>query len=112
MGSSLVDSQLALLAIIWLFVLFHLIWTEQSATTPTAPATSIKLKRTRSHALKAFEGLTHKPHGALCERDTVPPKAPPPTPPDPRPLPHRRPRTVDTSRPFGPHTACDYRGWD
>jgi hypothetical protein len=24
---------------------------------------------------------------------------------------NRRPRTVDTSRPFCPHTACDYRGW-
>jgi IS1 family transposase len=24
---------------------------------------------------------------------------------------HRRPRTVDTSRHFCPHTECDYRGW-
>jgi IS1 family transposase len=24
---------------------------------------------------------------------------------------HRRPRTVDTSRHFCPHTKCDYRGW-
>jgi IS1 family transposase len=27
------------------------------------------------------------------------------------PLTHRRPRTVDTSRHFCPHTDCDYRGW-
>ena len=27
------------------------------------------------------------------------------------PLPHRRPRTVDTSQHFCPHTSCRYRGW-
>src|SRR5262249_42918131 len=31
--------------------------------------------------------------------------------PDPMPPTPRRPRTVDTSRHFCPHTACDYRGW-
>jgi IS1 family transposase len=31
--------------------------------------------------------------------------------PDPMPPTHRRPRTVDTSMHFCPHTACDYRGW-
>src|SRR5207245_7560182 len=35
----------------------------------------------------------------------------PPRRPDPMPLTNRRPRTVDTSQHFCPHTACAYRGW-
>jgi hypothetical protein len=31
--------------------------------------------------------------------------------PDPLPPTHRRPRTVDTSKHFCPHTGCRYRGW-
>jgi hypothetical protein len=31
--------------------------------------------------------------------------------PDPMPSTHRRPRTVDTSQHFCPHTGCRYRGW-
>src|SRR5215470_4927350 len=103
--------QLALLAILWLFVMLPLTWPRRSATTPTAPATPIKPKRARSKEPKAFEGLTHKPHCALCERDPVQPKAPPPTRPDPMPPTHRRPREVDTSMHFCPHSDCDYRGW-
>jgi hypothetical protein len=41
----------------------------------------------------------------------VSPKAPPPVPPDPMAPTHRRPRAVDTSRHFCPHSDCDYRGW-
>jgi hypothetical protein len=85
MVSPLVYYSLVLLAIIWLFVMLHLIWPRRSATTTTAPATPITPKRTRSHTPKPFAGLTHKPHCALCERDTVQPQAPPPTRPDPMP---------------------------
>jgi hypothetical protein len=35
----------------------------------------------------------------------------PPLRPDPMPPTNRRPRTVDTSTHFCPHTDCDYRGW-
>src|SRR5678816_38344 len=42
----------------------------------------------------------------MCIRDR-----PWPVPPDPMPPTHRRPRTVDTSMHFCPHTDCDYRGW-
>jgi hypothetical protein len=80
-----VSYPLALLAIIWLFVMGHLSGPRRSAPTTPAPATPITLKRTRSQALKAFAGLTHKPQCALCARDTVQPKAPPPTRPDPLP---------------------------
>jgi IS1 family transposase len=108
MVSHLVYYQLALLAIIWLFVMLHLTGSQPGRTTPPVPA---QPKRKRSTEPTAFEGLTHKPHCALCERETAPPQAPPPVPPDPMPLTNRRPREVDTSMHFCPHLGCDYRGW-
>ena len=108
MVSPLVYYQLALLAIIWLFVMLHLTGPEPGRTTPSVPA---QPKRKRSTEPKAFEGLTHKPHCALCERETAHPQAPPLVPPDPLPPTHRRPREVDTSMHFCPHLGCAYRGW-
>src|SRR3989475_7191844 len=80
---------------------------------PPVPAALQPLtsKRHRSNAPKAFEGLTQKPHCALCARDTAHPKPPSPLPPDPMPSTNRRPREVATSRHSCPHAACDYRGW-
>jgi hypothetical protein len=108
MVSPLVYYQLALLAILWLFVMLPLTGSKPGRTTPPVPA---QLKRKRSTEPKAFEGLTHKPHCALCERETAYPQAPPPVPPDPLPPTNRRPREVDTSMHFCPHLGCDYRGW-
>jgi hypothetical protein len=104
---------LVLFALLWLFVLLHLTWPTPGVTAPAAPAAPAPItpKRHRSNEPKAFEGLTHKPHCALCERDTVEPKVPPPVRPDPMPPTHRRLREVDTSMHFCPHSDCDYRGW-
>src|SRR5262245_37086344 len=111
MVSHLFYYQLALLALIWLFVRLQLSWPRRSETLPPVPATPITPTRKRSTEPTAFEGLTHKPHCALCERETGgPPPAPPPR-PAPMPPTNRRPRTVDTSMHFCPHTNCDYRGW-
>jgi|RhiMetdeSRZDD1v2_1073273.scaffolds.fasta_scaffold311467_2 hypothetical protein len=100
--------QLALLAVIWLFVMVHLTGAKPGRP---APPVSAKPKRKRSTEPKAFEGLTQKPHCALCEQeiDETPPA--PPRRPDPTPPTNRRPRTVDTSMHFCPHTDGDYRGW-
>jgi IS1 family transposase len=111
MVSHLFFYQLALLTIIWLFIMLHLSWLRPSATNATTPATPITPKRTRSTEPKAFAGLTHKPHCVLCEQATRATAPPPPVPPAPMPPTHRRPRTVDTSRHFCPHAECDYRGW-
>src|SRR5262245_7800404 len=111
MVSHLFYYQLALVALLWLFVMLPLSWPRRSEPPPPVPATPLTPKRKRSTEPTAFAGLTHKPHCALCEQETgEPPPAPPPR-PDPMPLTTRRPRTVDTSMHFGPHTACDYRGW-
>src|SRR5262245_6732946 len=111
MVSPLLYYQLALLALLWLFVMLHLSWPRRSATPTTAPATPSQPKSKRSPEPKAFEGLTHKPHCALCEQETLHTAPAPPLRPDPMPLTNRRPRSVDTSMHFCPHTECDYRGW-
>ena len=111
MVSHLFYYQLALLALIWLFIMLPLSWPRRSEPPPPVPATPIKPKRQRSTEPKAFAGLTHKPHCALCERETGETPPAPPQRPDPMPPTYRRPRTVDTSMHFCPHTDCDYRGW-
>lgn len=84
--------QLVLFALIWLFIMFHLTRPTPGVSTPVTPAEPklLKPKRPRSNEPKPFEGLTHKPHCALCERDTASPQSPPPVPPDRMPPTHRR----------------------
>ena len=108
MVSHLFYYQLALLAIIWLFVMLHLPESKPSLPAPSVP---VKPKRKRSPEPKAFEGLTHKPHCVLCAQETGETHPPPPVRPDPMPPTTRRPRTVDTSMHFCPHDGCRYRGW-
>jgi IS1 family transposase len=108
MVSSLFYYQLALCVLVWLFVMVHVTCSKPGLPTPPIPA---QPKRSRSKTPKAFEGLTKKPHCALCERGPAHLTPPCPVPPDPMPLTHRRPRTVDTSMHFCPHPDCDYRGW-
>src|SRR5262245_36380120 len=111
MVSHLFYYQLALLALIWLFIMLQLSWPGRSATPPTPPAPPIKSKPKRSTEPKAFEGLTHKPHCALCAQETGETHPPSPVRPDPMPPTNRRPRTIDTSMHFCPHDGCRYRGW-
>ena len=110
MVSHLFFYQLALIALVWLFFMFLYTWPSDRARRPSLAA-PIAPRRKRSNEPKAFEGLTHKPHCALCERDTAQPHPPSPVPPAPMPPTNRRPREVDTSRHFCPHSDCDYRGW-
>jgi hypothetical protein len=109
MVSHLFYYQLALLAIIWLFILLHLTGSTSAAPPATVPAVPEPLKpeRQRSNEPKPFEGLTQKPPCSLCEQGLSSPQAPPPVPPDPMPPTNRRPREVDTSQHFCPHAGCD-----
>jgi hypothetical protein len=113
MVSSLFFYQLVLFALIWLFIMLHLTRPKRPVSAPAAPVEPKPLKpeRPHSHEPKPFEGLTHKPHCALCDRDTASPKTPPPIPPAPMVPTNRRPREVDTSQHFCPHAGCEYRGW-
>jgi hypothetical protein len=113
MVSHLFYYQLALLVLVWLFLMLHVAWPKRSVASPPASAQPEPMppKRTRAHEPKPFEGLTHKPHCALCELDAAHPQSPLPVPPDPMSSTNRRPRQIDTSRHFCPHAGCDYRGW-
>src|SRR5262249_48913125 len=114
MVSHHVFSQLVRFALLWLVVLVHLTRPKRPVTAPATPTEEPKpltLTQPRAQEPKPVEGLTHKPHCALCERDTASPPAPPPLPPAPMTPTHRRPRKVDTSMHFCPHGHCDYQGW-
>jgi IS1 family transposase len=105
--------QLVIVGLLWLCVMLHYVWPSQDAMSPQPSVQPVppQWKRKRSTEPKAFEGLTHKPHCALCERETGETPPAPPQRPEPMPPTNRRPRTVDTSMHFCPHTDCDYRGW-
>ena len=107
MVSHLFYYQLALCVLVWLFVMLHVTWSKPGLTILPMSA---QPKRKRSNEPKPFAGLTTKPPCTLCEREAAHPQ-PPPGPPEPMPPTHRRPRTVDTSMHFCPHSGCDYRGW-
>jgi IS1 family transposase len=103
--------QLALLLLLWLCIMLPHLWPPSPRGTTTRPADPIPPKPKRSGEPKAFEGLTQKPSCALCEQATGESAPEPPRRPDSMLPTNRRPRSVDTSRHFCPHTDCDYRGW-
>lgn len=107
----LVYYQLVILVLLWLCLMLPHLWPSPPGGAPQTPTQPIRPKRQRSTEPKPFAGLTHKPHCALCEHESGERAPAPPQRPDPIPPTHRRPRTVDTSRHFCPHTDCDYRGW-
>jgi transposase-like protein/IS1 family transposase len=107
----LVYYQLVIIILLWLCVLLPHLWPSPHREMPTRPGAPIQPKRNRSREPKPFAGLTHKPHCTLCDQETDETAPAPPRRPDPMPLTPRRPRTVDTSMHFCPHTKCDYRRW-
>jgi IS1 family transposase len=107
----LVYYQLMILVLLWLCLMLPHLWPSPPGGAPKTPTRLFSYKSKRSTEPKPFAGLTHKPHCALCEQEIGARAPAPPRRPDPIPLTNRRPRTVDTSRHFCPHTDCDYRGW-
>jgi IS1 family transposase len=107
----LVYYQLVILGLLWLCLMLPHLWPRPPGGAPEAPTQPIRPKRQRSTEPKPFAGLAQKPYCPLCEHEIGERAPAPPRRPDPIPPTHRRPRTVDTSRYFCPHTDCDYRGW-
>jgi hypothetical protein len=103
--------QLVILVLLWLCLMMSHLWPSPTGGAPKPPTPPIKPQRRRSHAPKPFAGLTHKPPCAWCEQETDETAPASPQRPDPMPPTNRRPRMVDTSMHFCPHTGCDYRGW-
>src|SRR5215510_1791345 len=106
MVSHLCFYRLALIALVWLFVMLLSAWPSDRARYPS-PAAPIAPRRQRSTAPTPFAGFTYQPLCAACEQEAMPLTCPPPVPPAPLLPTHRRPRTVDTSRHFCPHAGCD-----
>jgi transposase-like protein len=103
--------QLVVLGLLGLFCMLSMAWPSRCASGDQRPAKPIMPPRKRSNEPTPFAGLTRKPPCAACEQSAAHPKPPPPVPPEPIPPANRRPRAIDTSMYFCPHTNCDYRGW-
>jgi IS1 family transposase len=111
MVSHLVFYQLALIALLWLFLMLSWVWPSEPIAAQPIPPTPVPPPRKRSTAPKPFAGLTHKPHCEACAQGVVP-RLQAPCPPPPHMVPARgRPRQVDTSQHFCPPPSCAYRGW-
>jgi len=111
MVPTLLFYQLGLVALVCVFLMLCWLW-PNAAASPHQPIVPTKPSRhKRSTEPKPFASLTQRPPCALCEREATQAHEPPPAPPEPMPPTHRRPRTVDTSQHFCPHTGCRYRGW-
>src|SRR5262252_9074499 len=104
---------MVVLALLWLFCMLQVVWPGQGGVTLQRPGEPERIKPRRTHSQEPlpFVGLTQKPPCALCAHEASHPMPPPPMRPEPMPPTNRRPRTVDTSRHFCPHTDCADRGW-
>src|SRR5438132_11332353 len=103
MVSHLLYYQLALLAIVWLFVMLHLPESKPSLPAPSVP---VKPKRKRPPNPKAFEGLRLNPPWGCVEQEPGGTIQPPPVGPDPLPGTTRRPRPRDPPSPVCPPGTC------
>src|SRR6266567_2429423 len=110
MVSHLLFYQLALIALVWLFLMCYVAGPIQRAQGYQPPAPR-KPRRNRTNDPQPFAGLTHKPHCPRCVHETDHATPLPPVRPAPMKPTNRRPREVDTSLHFCLHEGCNYRGW-
>src|SRR5881628_1669996 len=112
MVSNLVVYQLALIALVWLFLILSWLWPSEPAAARPLPPTPVTPPRKRSTAPKPFPGSTRKPHCDTCEQTIEDRRLPLPSAPPPKIISTRgRRRHVDTSRHFCPDADCRYGGW-
>jgi len=112
MVSNLVVYQLALIALVWVFLMLSWWWPSESAAARPIPPMPVTPPRKRSTAPKPFPGLARKPHCDACEQAIEGPRLPLPSAPPPKLVStHGRRRHVDTSRHFCPDADCRYGGW-
>jgi IS1 family transposase len=111
MVSHLFFYQLMFLGLLWLCVMLHYAWPNACTGGDQRPSQPLPPPRKRSSDPQPFSGLARKPPCAACEQAHAYVPQPPGCPP-PRIVPTRgRPRQVDTSWHFCPHSHCAYRGW-
>jgi hypothetical protein len=108
-----VYSQLAVGGFLWLCLMLHDVWPRQDAVSPQLPTAPLppRSNRNRTSEPNPFEGLTQRPHCTACAHDAHHPHDPPPRRPEPMPPTHRRPWTIDPSRPCCPPAGCADQSW-
>jgi IS1 family transposase len=111
MGSDLVFSPLALVVLVWLFVILVLVWPSGYGAAWRRPAKPIKTTHTRTRDSQSFAGLTRKPHCEACAQRTEPRQQAPAAPPPRLVFIRGRRRQVNTSHHFCPQATCAYHGW-
>ena len=112
MVSNLVVYQLALIALVWLFLILSWLWPSEPAAARPLPPTLVTPPRKRSTAPQPFPGLTRKPHCDACAQTIADRRLPLPSAPPPKIISTRgRRRHVDTSHHFCPDADCRYGGW-
>jgi IS1 family transposase len=112
MVSNLVVYQLALIALVWLFLMLSWLWPSEPAAARPLPPTPVTPPRKRSTAPTPFTGLTRKPHCDACAQTIKDRRLPLPSAPPPKIISTRgRRHHVDTSRHFCPDADCRYGGW-
>ena len=110
MVPTLFFSQLVLIALVWLCLMFHWMWPSAPTTClpPPAPTPPVpKRKRERP----PFAGLTTKPPCDACAHASAPRPHAPAAPPPRIVMTRGRRRQIDTSHHFCPNPDCAYRGW-
>src|SRR5919197_1557571 len=112
MVSNLVVYQLALSALVWVFLMLSWVWPSEPAAARPLPPTPVTPPRKRSTASTPFPGLTRKPHCNACAQTLADRRLPLPSAPPPKIISTRgRRRRVDTSRHCCPDADCRYGGW-
>src|SRR5712691_1294415 len=112
MVSNLVVSQLALIALGWLFLMLSWRWPSEPAAARPIPSTPVTPPRKRSTAPQPFTGLARKLHCDACAQAIEGLRLPLPSAPPPKLVStHGRRRHVDTSRHCCPDADGRSGGW-
>jgi hypothetical protein len=106
MAPDLFFYQLALIALVWLYLMLHWAWSSDPAACSTTAEFSSPLPKP-----KPFAGLPHKPHCEACEQDGNLRREPSCAPPPLLVFLRGRRRQVDTAHHFCPAPDCRYGGW-
>ena len=102
--------QLALIALVWLYLMLHWAWPSDPAACSTTAACSSPLPKPKREP-KPFAGLTHKPHCEACAQDGNLRHEPPCAPPPQLVCIRGRRRQVDTAHHCCPDPDCRDGGW-
>jgi transposase-like protein/IS1 family transposase len=111
MITELLFYTLLLFALMWLYLMLHMLWPTERAA-PCSTASKPTLPRCQhSKEPKPFLGLIHRPICAACEHAADDRPQAPSSPPPVLAFTRGRKRTINTQEQFCPDPDCAYSGW-